>query len=80
MSLVWVVNDDIPYLLRETLVLSCPISIKGKRSDCQVKRLTLLKQDQLVDRGTSEEEIKFAIRDGEEVPAKKGKKSLSKES
>jgi hypothetical protein len=42
--------------------------------------LTLLKQDQLVDRGTSEEEIKFAIHDGEEVPAKKGKKSLSKES
>ncbi|MCJ7470273.1 DUF4258 domain-containing protein [Candidatus Bathyarchaeota archaeon] len=34
--------------------------------------------DQMVDRGTSEEEIKLTIRDGEEVPAKKGRKSYRK--
>lgn len=35
-------------------------------------------RDQLVDRGTSEEEIKLSIRDGEEVPAKKGRKAYRK--
>lgn len=35
-------------------------------------------RDQLVDRGTSEEEIKLAIREGEEVPAKKGRKAYRK--
>jgi hypothetical protein len=35
-------------------------------------------RDQLVDRGTSEEEIKLSIRDGEKVPAKKGRKAYRK--
>jgi len=35
-------------------------------------------RDQLVDRGTSEEEIKLSIRDGEEGPAKKGRKAYRK--
>ncbi len=35
-------------------------------------------KDQLVDRGTSEEEIILAIREGEEVPAKKGRNAYRK--
>ena len=35
-------------------------------------------RDQFVDRGTSEEEIKIAIKDGEEAPAKKGRKAYRK--
>ena len=35
-------------------------------------------KDQLVDRGATEEEIKLTIRDGEEVPAKKGRKAYRK--
>jgi hypothetical protein len=34
--------------------------------------------DQLGDRGTSEEEVKQAIQDGEEIPAKKGRKAFRK--
>ena len=34
--------------------------------------------DQIVDRGTSEDEIKHTIRVGEEVPAKKGRKAYRK--
>ncbi len=34
--------------------------------------------DQLVDRGTSEDEIKIVIKDGEEVPAKKGRNAYRK--
>jgi hypothetical protein len=35
-------------------------------------------RDQMVDRGTSEDEIKLAIRDGEEVSARKGRKAYRK--
>ncbi len=34
--------------------------------------------DQLVDRGASEEEIRRAIQEGEEVPAKKGRRAFRK--
>jgi predicted RNA-binding protein with RPS1 domain len=34
--------------------------------------------DQMIDRGTSDAEIKLAIRDGEEVPAKKERKAYRK--
>lgn len=34
--------------------------------------------DQLNDRGASQEEVKLAIRDGEEIPAKKGRKAFRK--
>ena len=34
--------------------------------------------DQLGDRGTSEEEVKQAIQEGEEIPAKKGRKAFRK--
>jgi hypothetical protein len=34
--------------------------------------------DQMVDRGTSEDEIRTAIRDGEELSAKKGRKAFRK--
>jgi hypothetical protein len=35
-------------------------------------------RDQMVDRGTSEDEIKLAIRDGEEISARKGRKAYRK--
>ena len=34
--------------------------------------------DQLHDRGASKEEVKLAIQDGEEVPAKKGRRAFRK--
>lgn len=34
--------------------------------------------DQLHDRGASQEEVKLAIQDGEEVPAKKGRRAFRK--
>jgi len=34
--------------------------------------------DQMVDRGTSEDEIKIAIPDGEKIPAKKGREAYLK--
>lgn len=34
--------------------------------------------DQLSDRGATKEEVKLAIRDGEEVPAKKGRRAFRK--
>lgn len=34
--------------------------------------------DQLCDRGTTKEEVKLAIQDGEEVPAKKGRRAFRK--
>lgn len=34
--------------------------------------------DQIVDRGTSKDEIKHTIQEGEEIPAKKGRKAYRK--
>jgi hypothetical protein len=41
-------------------------------------RLSKHAMDQMIDRGTSTEEVKTAIQDGEEIPAKKGRKAYRK--
>jgi hypothetical protein len=41
-------------------------------------RLSNHAMDQIIDRGTSAEEVKSAIRDGEEIPAKKVEKVIGR--
>ncbi len=50
---------------------------RGERQGVEIE-LSRHVKDQILDRGTSEDEIRLAILEGEEAPAKKGRKAFRK--